>query len=484
MIADELCYLPAVEVLRLLRGKQLSATELMDAVLDRMEQTEPAINAFAVPLAASARVQAEAATRRYLSGEDLRPLEGLPIAVKMDVAIAGQPMTAASRVLADVTARHTDVLPQRILDAGGIVHGRSTTPEFFAASFTHSDLYGITRNPWNRSVGPGGSSGGSAAALAAGSALLATGSDNAGSIRIPASFCGVVGYKPPYGRIPFPAPANRDPYTTAGPLARTVADCALFYDQLTGPHLTDPFSLPAAAPVSPVDPDCARLSVAVSVDLGGFPVEPEIVANTRRAAEALRAAGARVDEVDLTWDWEEVLHAGRVHLEMGVGELARRMLTSHADRLTPYVRSFAEGAGQRVAADHLRSLELAARAWDALRAIFADYDVLLCPTQGLLGFTAGEDYVDAGPGINGKPVRYPFDTHMTLPFNIANTCPVLSVPSGFASNGVPTGVQIVGRPYAEVSVFTVGAAIEAAGLGPDYGDPARRPFHDGGKRDE
>lgn len=475
MDSEELCYLSAGEALRLFREKELSPVELMAATVRRAEATEPSINALAARYFDEALIAAAAAADAYASGVRIRALEGLPVAVKMDTAIAGQPMTAASMIFAEAIATHTDVLPQRIIDSGGIVHARTTTPEFYSASFTHSDLYGVTRNPWNLEIAPGGSSGGSAAALTSGSAMLATGSDNAGSIRIPASFCGVVGYKPPYGCIPIASPMNRDPYTVSGPLARTVADCELFYAQLAGPDLSDPFSLPSLQSVRLPRPRLGELRVAVSVDLGGFPVERQIAENTMAAAAALCEAGARVDEVSIPWDWAEVLQAGRIHLEMTVGQLARRLLAEYGDQLMPYVRTFAEGAGLREPQDLLRSMEAEARAWDVLRAIFVDYDVLICPTQGLSGFVAGDDYVDHGPLVDGCPVRYPFDTHMTLPFNIANTCPVLNVPSGFSANGVPTGVQVVGRPYAESSVFVAGAAIESAQLGPQYGRVAGRP---------
>ena len=201
--AEDLCYLTATETLAAFTAGRLSPVEVMRAVLARADEVEPHVNAWAYRFDDRAMQSAEEAEARYRDGSVTgRGLEGLPVAVKMDVDIAGQPGNLGSCVLADRIADRTDFLPQRILDRGGIIHARTTTPEFCVASFTHTDLWGATRNPWRLDASPGGSSGGSAASLAAGTAALATGGDSAGSIRMPASYCGVVGYKPPRGRVP------------------------------------------------------------------------------------------------------------------------------------------------------------------------------------------------------------------------------------------------------------------------------------------
>src|SRR5439155_26588492 len=187
---------------------------------------------------------AHAAEARYVgSAASPRPLEGLPVAVKEEAPIAGHHNTLGSLPLRDVIADHTAVFAQRIIDAGGIVHARTTTPEFSCAAVTWSKLWGVTRNPWNTVYAPGGSSGGSAASLAAGSTTLATGSDIGGSIRIPASFCGVVGFKPPYGRVPEVEIFNLDHYCHEGPMARSVRDVALLQNVIAGPHPSDVASI-------------------------------------------------------------------------------------------------------------------------------------------------------------------------------------------------------------------------------------------------
>ena len=243
-MTDDLCYLSATTALRLFRSRELSPAELTEAVIARAEAVEPAINAFAATYYEQALAQARAAAERYAGkGDPPRPLEGLLVAVKEEAPIAGQLNTLGSLPLRDVVAPETAVFVQRILDAGGIVHARTTTPEFSCAPVTWTKLWGVTRNPWHLDYSPGGSSGGSGAALAAGSTMLATGSDIGGSIRIPASFCGVVGFKPPYGRVPEVEVFNLDHYCHEGPMARTVADCALLENVIAGPDPSDVASL-------------------------------------------------------------------------------------------------------------------------------------------------------------------------------------------------------------------------------------------------
>src|SRR5690348_2712744 len=236
----DLHYLSATDALRLFRSRELSPVELLDSVIARSEEVEPSVNALCHRFFDEARAQARDAEARYMArGEAPRPLEGIPTAIKEEEEVAGQPWTQGSLIYKDTIAEHSSPFAQRILDSGAIVHARTTAPEFSCAGFTHSRLWGVTRNPWNPAYGVGGSSGGSGAALAAGTTTLASGSDIGGSIRIPASFNGVVGFKPPYGRVPCDPPFNLDTYCHCGPLARTVADCALYENVLAGPDPSD-----------------------------------------------------------------------------------------------------------------------------------------------------------------------------------------------------------------------------------------------------
>ena len=212
--------------------------------------------------------------------------------------------------------------------------------------------------------------------------------------------------------------------------------------------------------------------MAVAPTLGGFPVEPEIRRIVEAAAGGLRGAGAEVDLREPDWDWQELLWAGQVLLEFGSADSA----DAPRDLLMPYTAAFLDGIAARVPADFAHARHAAHRAWQAMRSIFEEADVLVAPTQGLFAFAVGDSYVDHGPTIDGVEVKYPFTTHLGLPFNVLNTLPVLTVPVAVCSNGVPTGVQIVGRPYRERAVFEVGAALESQrGEVLSYRRPEHRP---------
>jgi Asp-tRNA(Asn)/Glu-tRNA(Gln) amidotransferase A subunit family amidase len=471
----ELAYLPAVEALRLFRSRQLSPVELLTAVIERAEAVEPRVNAFAERMFEDALEQARVAEARYAGhGSPPRALEGLPVAVKEEQPIAGHTLAEGSLLYRDNIADITHPVVERILSAGGIVHARTTTPEFSCAGFTHSKLWGVTRNPWNLDYTPGGSSGGSGAALAAGTALLATGSDIGGSIRIPASFSGVVGFKPPYGRVPALPPWNLDHYCHDGPMARTVADCALLQNVIAGPHPIDVVSLRPAVQIPEELGGIDGCKVALSINLGDYPVAPEVEANTWAAAKALREAGAVVEEVNLNWKRADIDRASTAHYGTIFGAAIGYEAAEDLDLLMPYTRAFIKEtmeASEEIS--YLEGLDIEGRVYAELGPILDRYDVLICPTVTVPGLLAGDDYVDTKVVVDGVELDSYFDTMLTVPFNIASRCPVLAVPSGKASGGLPTGVQIVGPTYDDESVFRVAAALER--VRPWFGDPAWRP---------
>jgi aspartyl-tRNA(Asn)/glutamyl-tRNA(Gln) amidotransferase subunit A len=457
---SDLHQLSAVEALALFRARGLSPVELMRTTIARAEELEPSINAFAVTHFERALEQARVAEDRYTSG-DARPLEGLPVAIKDEVPIEGDPCSEGSLIEADTIADHTAPIAERILAAGGIVHARTTTPEYSCAGFTHSRLWGVTRNPWARDWSPGGSSGGAAAALAAGTTTLASGSDIGGSIRLPAAFCGVVGFKPPYGRVPVDPPYNLDPYCHDGPMARTVADCALFENVIAGPDPRDVASIRPTLQIPERLEGIEGLPIALCLRLGDFPLDPEVEANTLAVADALREAGAVVNEVELPWRREEISRATLVHFGAIFGRDIARGAEAYRDLMTPYALAMAEWSLEAIErTSFLEGLELEARIYQPLGALLERFDALVCPTAGTRGLIAGDDYVDHGLEVGGVALERYLDALMTPPFNIASRCPVLAVPSGFADNGVPTGVQVVGRTYDDVTVFRIGAALE------------------------
>jgi aspartyl-tRNA(Asn)/glutamyl-tRNA(Gln) amidotransferase subunit A len=458
---NDLPYLSATEAIKLFRARKLSPVELVKAIIERAERVEPAINAFAQTFFDEAMAHARAAEARYGGGQPPRALEGLLVAVKEEAPIAGHKNTLGSLALKDTIADHTAVFVQRILDAGGIVHARTTTPEFACAPVTWSKLWGVTRNPWNTAFSPGGSSGGSGASLAAGTTTLATGSDIGGSIRIPASFCGVVGFKPPYGRVPETEIFNLDHYCHEGPMARTVSDCALLENVIAGPDPSDVVSLRPKLVIPDRLEGISGLRLAMSLNLGCYDVDEDVIANTREAAERLREAGATVDEVSLPWELASINRAARIHFGMIFGPSIQDLYDRHGDDFTSYARRFVAEAAEIPKEDFVKGLELEGRIYQPLGQLLEKFDALICPTFSVPALPAEYD----SPNV--------LDTLMTVPFNIASRCPVISVPSGRSRDGVPTGLSVVGKTYDDVTAFRVAAAHEERF--PWFDTPDRRP---------
>ncbi len=469
----DLCYLPASEALRLFARKKLSPVELMQAMIARAEATKGTVNAFTHTHFDEALGLARKAEAKYAKGKKVGALEGLPVGIKDESMIRGKPTSGGSLLMKDFVADVTSPNNERIMKAGGIVHARTATPEFSCAGYTWSRLWNITRNPWNLEFTPGGSSGGSGASLAAGTSAICTGSDIGGSIRIPASACGVVGYKPPYGRNPDDPPFNLDFYCHTGPMARTVEDAILLQNVMCGPSPTDIASLRPKITLPTKYRPIKGWRIAYSMDLGSFEVDPDVRRNTEEALKVFRSLGARVEEVDLGWG-PEVLQAGMNYLRHLFGAYLSRFLPEHADDLTSYARRFAEEGAHSKATDFVASLEVAAKMYETLGPLLETYDVLICPTNALPAVPAHHDQSRDTVTINGKTVDPSLGWVMTTPFNMMSRCPVLSVPTGFAGNGVPTGMQIVGRTYSDEDVFRAGIAYEAA-RGPMYDRKKNRP---------
>jgi aspartyl-tRNA(Asn)/glutamyl-tRNA(Gln) amidotransferase subunit A len=457
---SDLHELSAVEALARMRAKEVSPVELLDAVLARAAAVEGAVHAFTETREEEAAAAARAAADRYARGEDVRPLEGLPVAFKEELPVEGWRMRYGSLAI-DEIATTTAPVAERILAAGAVVHARTATPEFSCAGYTHSKLWGVTRNPWSPAFSVGGSSGGSGASLASGTSYLASGSDIGGSIRLPASANGVVGFKPPHGRVPVEAPYNLDRYCHDGPLARTVADGALFENVLAGPHPLDVTSLRPKVEV-PLELDGVEgIRIALSTDLGAWDVDEEIRTNTRAVGAALEEAGASVEEVTIPWELPEIMAVSRRHFGAIFGAQIAEAASEFGDLLCDYSLAWAEEAAAFAAepGGFLRGLEGEQRIWEPIGKLFETFDALIGPTWAVPGIPAGDSLLGTlfeGGGPNDRQ----FSVMMTTPFNVLSPCPVLAVPSGFTSNGVPSGVQIVGRTFDDESVFRIGAAVE------------------------
>ena len=469
----DLAYLSAAEALALFKRRALSPVELMAAVIARAEAVEPTINAFAARYFDEAMARARKAEAKYARpGGRTRALEGLALAVKDDTAIAGKPGRAGSLLPANRVEGPTNPSIARLIRAGAIVHARSTCPEFVWPWVCTSKACGVTRNPWNPALTSGASSGGSGAALAAGTTTLASGSDSAGSIRHPAAMCGVVGYKPPYGRNPNGAPTNHDAYFQIGPMTRTVGDCALMQNVMAGPHALDHATVRPRLRIPAELKGIAGLRIAYSIDLGVFEVAHDVRRETLAALAALAEAGAGTVEVDTSWAGEAIAasHAWGGHIYADDFSAAVR---DHPDLVCDYTPYFAAQNEAITAADFHRAMTLAGRVWWAhLGPLFQKFDAFVCPTVSTTEVAADMKPWDDSLRVNGKPVGAG-DWVMTSLFNMFSRCPALAVPSGVADSGMPTGIQIVGRPYDDVTVFRMARALEQRR--PWMDTPERRP---------
>lgn len=461
-LTTELNYLSATESLRLFRTRELSPVEVMKAIIARAEEVEPKIAAFSETFFEQALAGAQKSEATYSrQGARPRALEGIAVAIKEVTPVKGQRTTNGSLVYREAPVeKESAPLVERLQRAGSIIHARTTSPEFTCVPFTQSRLWGVTRNPWNLNYSPGGSTGGGAAALASGTATLANGTDIGGSIRMPAAFCGVVGLKPSYGRVPALPPFNLDHYSHEGPLARTVADCALFENVISGPHWSDGATLRPKVRIPHEFGSIKGWRIALSVDLDCYAVDRDVAANTAAAAEALRAAGAEVEEVKLGWSMSEIIDAARFHYGAIFGPYVQREVDAHRELLSDYAIDFAERCGEVRKEDIVEGLEKEARINAGLARILEKYQALICPALSAQGFVAGDNYIGHGPTVNGQEIPSILMTMMTIPFNICSRCPVLTVPSGLSSRNVPVGLQIVGRTYDDPSVFPIAAAIE------------------------
>ena len=456
----DLCYLPGHAALRLFREHKLSPVEVLEAQIRRVERVNPRINAFTDTYFDEALEQARRAEAAYSGGGTPRPLEGLTLAVKDNQDVTGKRTTHACTAYRDNLAGSTHPAVQRLLDAGAILIAKTTTPEFCSAGVTCSKLFGATGTPWNPAMTAGGSSGGSGAALAAGMATLATGSDIAGSIRVPAACCGVVGYKPPYGRIPGAPPFNLDFYCQVGPLARTLGDCALMTNVMAGPHPADIATLRESVDL-PLDFEpVAGWRVAISFDLGFATVATEMRETLSRTADLLRGLGATVEEIGLGWG-AEVTEAATAYLDHLFGQQLRRSYEALGDQLCDYNIHYARRAAAASVEGYLASFETAATMYREIAPVLEDFDALICPTVA-----THEIGAEAKPWetvtVGGVEVDTDFGWVLTHPFNMLSRLPVLAVPGGIAGNGLPASIQIVARSFDDARVFRLGRAIERA----------------------
>ncbi|MCP4981833.1 MAG: amidase [Gammaproteobacteria bacterium] len=468
MSNHELCYLSAHQAISRFTNQSLSPVELMQALIARSEQLEPHINAFTDTYFEAAMDQAKAAETRYRRGTQ-RALEGIPVAIKDEFKLAGKRRSSASLVYSDRYDDETEIIIQRLLDAGAIPLAKTTTPEFCLLGSCHSRLWGITRNPWNLDITPGGSSGGSGAALAAGTTTIATGTDIGGSIRIPSALCGVVGYKAPYGRNPEIAVFNLDYYSHSGPMARCVSDAAIMQNLISGVDNQDIASLREKVIIDSAIPDTLKgWKIAWSMDLGFMEIDDSVRDNTLVALELLRSLGATVEEVEIDWD-ESIIDAAHNHWAQSWAASMDSLLETRRDDLCDYTVWFIENARNSTPQDYLKSIETEVRMYNRFGPLMDDYDIFICPTLTTTGIPNDSSWPENEIEVNGQ-IRQVREEHWsaTYPFNMLSRCPVMTMPSGLAANGVPTGIQFVARSYDDQRVFSAALAYERAFANPHF----------------
>ncbi|MFV1989530.1 MAG: amidase [Acidimicrobiales bacterium] len=412
-----------------------------------------------------ARAAAQRSAERYRNGTAL-PLDGVTVGVKDEHGLPGWRITQGSRLLADFTLSQADPIAERLVEAGAVLHLQSTAPEFYLAAVTWSELWGVTRNPWNLDYAVGGSSGGSGAALAAGICTLATGSDMGGSIRIPCAFNGLYGFKPPYGRVP----TSTDMLlliASSGPMGRTLTDIIHMQNAISGPH---PYAPTAISPKLEIPHEFAGIEgmrIACSPDQSWAVIDSETEANTKAAVQLLRDQGAIVDEVDLELgitDADISAAFAEAALHGPTGDVLAT--TGDRDQMTTYARYFAEkvdlGFGSAEARSFQDNIIAAHRALQD--TVFGQgYEAMVTPTLATSHVPADYDYTSDGIIIEGQSVHPLAGWILTVLFNILYTYPVVCLPTGRTSQAMPTGLQVVAGPYDDLTAFRVANSLAAVG---------------------
>jgi amidase len=462
---NDLCRLSASEAVALLRKGEVAPLEMIDASAARIAETDPVLNAMPTLCLDRAREHARRLMKDRPAAAPAHYLHGLPIAVKDNVEVEGVRCTLGSPIFADRVSAASDPAVLRLEASGAIVIGKSNIPEFAAGGNTYNEVFGITRNPWNTARTPGGSSGGTAAALAAGQVWLGTGNDFGGSIRIPASFCSLVGLRPTPGLVPRIQKQPYSGFNVEGPLARSVADCALMLECEAGHHPADPLSAPVVpgafmeAAASPRRPT----AVAFSLDLGVAPViDPQVAKVCQDAMSKLESAGCTVAETC-------------PHL----GEADKTFRTLRGAAFVAGMMPLVEAHRERLKADVIENVELGLRLGvreivtaeiahgEIIRRMvrfFEHFEVLVCPSVLCPPIEVEQPYLEQLGGVR-------FDDYLSwlvLTYVVSATaCPVLAIPCGFTEDGLPVGLQLIGPPRSEARLLSIGAFLEQSfGVGP------------------
>ncbi len=457
---EDLLFKPASDQVALLRSGELSARELLAAHLNRIDEVNGDINAIVTLVPEMAEAAAQAADERHARGEVAGVLDGLPVAHKDSVDTAGIRTTSGSPIYVERVPDENALIVDRLQQAGAVSIGKTNIPEFGAGSQTFNPVFGATRNPYDLSKTVGGSSGGAAAALVSGMVPIADGSDVGGSLRNPASFCNVVGLRPPPGRVP--THPSLTPWSTllvSGPMARTVGDIALLLQAIAGPDPRSPISLqdPPTLFAAPLEVDLGELKVAWAPTVGGLPIAESVSVALEGVPGVFESLGWLVaEDVPDLMDAPEVFQVLRAcEVEVGLGEL----YDSHHDHLKDTIRWNIEEARRRSLADYAGALRKRAALFHRVREFYEIYDVLACPTVQVAPFDVTLDWVRE---INGIPLETYIDWMRSCSDVTVMGCPAISVPAGFTPDGLPVGLQLVGKPGDDLGLLRIAKAYESA----------------------
>lgn len=436
-------------------ARRASPVDLMERILDRIDKFDGRLKAFYTVNEAALQAAREA-DKAIRNNQAQGPLHGIPFSVKDLIVTAGMRTTRGSAIFEHFVPDFSAPAVERAQNAGAILLGKTSTSEFGWKAVTDNPLFGATLNPWNPGFTPGGSSGGAASAVASGMGPLALATDAAGSTRVPASFCGVFGMKPSFGRIPiFPAP-SADSLVHAGVIARTVRDAALFLSVITGPDERDRNTLPDPADAKFWDaaPGLKGMRAAWCPGFAGLLVDAAVMEQCAAAVKQYQQAGLLVDEVKP--DLPDITAAFNTLFQGLFGAQLVDALSTWRERMDPGLVEMVE-AGRNLTAYDLTKAGMARSAyWDVLRKTFQTHDFLLTPVVGTLPFPLGRD---ASGEIAGAPSRFPQWLGFLYPFNLSGQ-PAASIPCGWTQSGLPVGLQIVGRRFQDSAVLRVAAAFE------------------------
>ena len=459
---EKLAFAPASELKGLIATKKVSPVELTELYFERIDRLDSSLNSYLTLTRDEAMETAKAAEQAVVRGDELGPLHGLPISIKDLEMTKGIRTTGGSLAFTDRVPVEDSIVAERVRNAGAVILGKTNTPEFGLLGETRNRLGDHCRNPWNVERTSGGSSGGAGAAVVSGLCALATGSDGGGSVRIPASFCGVYGIKPTQGRVPryasASAPIIANQTSQSGPMSRTVEDSAMLLQVLAGHDSRDPSSLRDAPPdfVAALERDIKGLRIAWSPDYGYAAVDPEVAEISSRAAQSFAELGCEIDDAPLKLDdpFEPFWTIFSTNAYASYGGL----LDSNRDKLTEYGLECIENGSRVSGGEYAKAVGHIDKLKEQFADLFDDYDLLLSPTMAVPAFPVGQP-----PGsIDGDDVN-PFWGYLpfTFPINMIGHA-AASVPCGFSSDGMPIGLHIVGRRGAEETVIAASAAFERA----------------------